>query len=483
MSVWLPRVQPELDPPDHVVPVPPTAIHVGWRRALKIDWRLDAVLVRGTWGTEVCYLPAVVASPLVHFPMDEARVCQEFDRWAKAVAASRRNPLDSTPVPALDDLLLRPLTGPTRRSEPVAATRELWDNRRSILALATELHHTLDADEGEAPELEVLIGDYPFVVVTLPSDKRPWDVNRAHMPPSKADSLDRVRKPSRRGRPRGVKLPHLAAELHALLRDARSLQSARWRELADQGGPLKARWAVQTALDLGRTDPGPEVTEVRRWLDSLELDEDGDRKAAGARALDQYVTNRQYQLRHGRHIRRGLSGVRRIVPYICPDLSVFPRTFKPAVIESREHRDAVLIDWIRSVAFARMMLAVSGKQPGTLTMRSSDGSLDAFLRERGLPFSRQRVTFEPANEDYRGVVAMVPGAQPCEAVSMDITGFGDDAEEPLAEWIGDALPDDFELVSLLDGGPVALDVSQGRDLLLTLDTGPPPAHPAESDPG
>lgn len=465
MSAWLPGIQPELDPPSSVVPMPSSAIHLGWRRALEVDWRLDAVLARVQTDEGECHLPAVVVSPLLHYALDEARACAEFERWKKAATTTRRDPMNSAAVPALDDVLLRPLTGPIRRNQPIEATSDLWDNRAALLEQADALLRGLEAQHPDDWDIEELLVDYPFVTLTLPSAKRLWDPKRWLVPPSKADSLDRVLPPSSLGPVRKVKLPHLAADLHAVLPDARTLQVARWRELSDRFGPLKARWAIETALNLCETSASPEVMEVDDWLEGVRLGEDGDRLAAGARALSQFISNRKVQLRQGRSRGNGLREARRIVPYVCPDLTVYPQQLTAEQLDSVEERDQALVDWIRSTACVRMMAAVSGRVPETLTMRSSDGTLATYLADRGLPFTRQRVTFDPGNPHYRGAVAMVPGAQPGGAVTVDITGFGDQPEVHLEATLREARPDDAMRVSQIARGEVAMTIAEGAALL------------------
>jgi len=465
MSAWLTGIQPELDPPSSVVPLPSSAIHLGWRRALKVDWRLDAVLVRVTTEVGEDYLPAVVVSPLVHYALDEARVCAEFDQWKEAVTTARRDPMNSAAVPALDDVLLRPLTGPIRRSQPIEATSDLWNHRNAIVEQAAALLHGLHVHDNDDWDIEELLVDYPFVTLTLPSEKRLWDPKRWLVPPSKADSLDRVLPPRSLGPTRKVKLPHLAADLHAVLPDARTLQSARWGQLSGLHGPLKARWAIETALDLGDPTARLEVMEVENWLDGVKIGEDGDWLAAGARVLYRYISNRKVQLRQGRSKGKGMREVRRIVPYVCPDLSVKPRRLTTEALASVEDRDQALVDWIRSTAFVRMMAAVSGQVPETLTMRSSDGSLGTILAERGLPFTRQRLTFDTGNPHYRGAVAMVPGAQPGGAVTVDIAGFGHDPEEHLEATLGDSQPDQAKRLTQIGEGEVAMTLAEGAALL------------------
>jgi len=465
MPDWLPGIQPELHPPSSVVPVPSSAIHLGWRRALEVDWRIDAVLVGATTEVGERHLPAVVVSPLVHYALDEARACAEFERWKEDATTARRDPLNSGAVPALDDVLMRPLIGPVRRSQPIEATSDLWDHRTAIVEQAEALLHGLHVHDSDDWDIEELLVDYPFVTLTLPSAKRLWDPKRWRVPPSKADSLDRVLPPSSLGPARRVKLPHLAVDLHAVLPDARTLQSARWRQLSDRYGPLKARWAIETALDLGDPTEPPEVMEVENWLNGVKVGEDGDRLAAGARALSRFISNRKVQLRQGRSKGKGMREVRRIVAYVCPDLSVFPRQLTAEELESAQARDQTLVDWIRSTAFVRMMAAVSAREPETLTMRSSDGTLATFLAERGLPFTRQRLTFDTGNPHYRGAVAMVPGAQPRGAVTVDITGFGHAARQEQLARLGSARPDRQQRLTQVNKGEVAMTIAEGAALL------------------
>lgn len=465
MSAWLTGIQPELNPPSSVVPLPSSAIHLGWRRSLEVDWRLDAVLVRATTEVGEDYLPAVVVSPLVHYALDEARVCGEFDQWKEAVTTARRDPMNSAPLPALDDVLLRPLTGPIRRSQPIEATTELWDHRNAIVEQAEALLQGLHVHDSDDWDIEELLVDYPFVTLTLSSDKRLWDPKRWLVPPSKADSLDRVLPLRSLGPTRKVKLPHLAAELHAVLPDARTLQSAAWRRHTGVHGPLKSIWAIKTALNPSDRSWRAEVMEVKDWLKRVKLGEDGDRLAAGARGLERYISNRKVQLRQGRSRGNGMREVRRIVPYVCPDLSVFPRRFTTEALDTVEEGDQALVDWIRTTAFVRMMAAVSGREPETLAMRSTDGTLGTFLAERGLPFTRQRLTFDTGNPHYRGAVAMVPGAQPGGAVTVDITGFGADPEEQLEATLGQARPDQAKRLTHIGEGEVAMTLAEGGAVL------------------
>ena len=439
--MWLPLVT-ETDPPAAVRPVPRTAVFIGWLRSLGIDWRIDAVLAHAqasVGGSE--FVPSVVVQPLLRLPLDVQHIRARYRAWEETVVGSRRIVASArdAPVPALAEVLLRPLTGPTRVCDPVAATDDYWSQTQRLIDQAEELKRRVPgAESGES-----LLRDYPFVIAAMNYPKRQWDRLDPLRKPTSVDSVDRITdlRAPRLGQPTHHLVPHLAAEILRGLPDGRSTRSTGRNAAAQTLGPLKPRWAIKVALDLDSILPlQPEVRTLREWVDTAAngAADNEVRVERAAAKLPKYLENREWQVAHGRRVSTGTYMPRLIEPFILPDIGVMLQPQLHGLVSTDlALQNELLLEWIRDDRFERMMEIVSGKRIDVITTRASDGTLEALLAERFLELQRLRMRFSPSNPSYRGALAMDTRAIAGEEVDVEMTGFGS-TDDVFQSWLGAA---------------------------------------------
>ncbi len=454
---WQPIVT-EWPRPQDIQLAMPSAIQLGWMTTLEggpaaraagagVTWRIDLVLggmsIPGETPDHRHHgVACLLLRPLVGPALDQARLAQAYRAWHKAKLSAWEQGKDSQPDAGrarLADLILSPPTGPTLSCEPQqdeqAAWRtvtEAWDEVEQYQAAALN-------SEGPSKPTSTLLRDQPYLLAYEDTPERLWDPEQYQVKPtmdSCADLVPTIEPQTGRGRPRSfAPVATTMAIIDALVGLGDDAPRARLEP--EEGHPvdMRALFAMELVLDdrsVGRSE--------RDWLESWLLG--GHERAITPADLRRRSTDLRKKLENWNTARKtgrrdtslGATEVRKILPTLIFDRSVFLKPWGDDGSNPWEDTDTTLVDWLRSPRVEELMDIVTGRRRDRLSMACIPGDFHSFMENRGLPFHRVRVRFEPQDDGYRGAVAMKPGAQPGEVVEIDLTGFAETPDELRWRW-------------------------------------------------
>ena len=454
---WL-ICHPEADAPAQLRPVLRGTIPLGWMLPLSgtkgknqgrtlLWWRLDLALCASptTEGrtSSPLYVPGIVLRPLDRFAWDVAGARRCYDQWRAGIVRARNVPEASAMmVPGLDEVLLRPLSGPFRTCEPIPAGNACWGVVRDLLdRLILQL---VDLDDPGTTDAAVrrLVRDCPWLPACLPREKRYWDPRRPWVAPDRVDGaalVEDIPRAAARGRPRGATPPDLAMDLARILGHGNALRVGVTEDDERLLGPPKLRFALETACAFRDEHPLPEVIDVRSWLV-------GKRAEVNRSALleeratecGRRLQNWTQRVVHGRHeTGHAADQVRLITPQLVPDLSVHPRKLAIPDDVWVEWSDRLLLDWLRGNRLVRLLDIVTGHRLDRLRFFPQGATWAQFRASRSERFWRVVERFEPDDLGYRGAVAMIPGAQPGGIIELVFAGFGPSPQDLRTGWLGE----------------------------------------------
>ncbi len=389
----------------------------------------------------------VILQPLLGPALDHARLSEAYQRWyeAKLEAWARQNAGPTADAfTHLDELLLVPPAGPSHRAEPLDEARA-WKTVAEAWGQVEDFQRAAEASDEPHRSSVQLLQDHPYLLAYQETPQRLWEPQAHLVKPTMDSGIDRVQifqAPTDDGRPRSFETKNLSMAITEALVDSVGRQMR-----AEKPGPdgvktdMRALFALELVLNTSDDRYRRARDRVHRWLLG------GNERAATpadlrrrSKALRKKMKNTEDFARGGRrNTPVGAREVRKIVPTLIFDRSVFLKPNGDDGCDPLADTDATLVDWLRSPRVEELMAIVTGHRRDQLDMACIPGGFDDFMRLRGLPFHRVRVRFEPQDEGYRAAVGMLPGTQPGEAVEVDLTGFAEDPDDLLWRWFGSPL--------------------------------------------
>ncbi len=456
---WQPIVTEWPRPPGIALSMP-SAIPLAWMTTLEggpaakaggagITWQIDLVLgfmaIPGETAPGQSHgVACLLLRPLLGPALDGARLAESYCAWHQDKRTAWLRHEDGPPAAGycdLTELVLTPTTGPALACMPVHDELAAW---RTVSEAWDETERYRAASRGSAsPTTPVskLLQDQPYMLAFEDTPQQLWDSENPENKPtadSCADLVPAIEPPTGRGRPRSfAPMVTAMATTDALIALDGDRPQAHIEAHDGRLVDMRALFAMELVLQdtsmgtgdrdrlaswlLGGHDRPPTAADLRRRSRDLR------------KKLDFWHTARKTGRRD---TTVGANEIRKIVPTIIFDRSMFLKPLGDDGADPLEDTDATLVDWLRSPRVEELMDIVTGRRRHLLTMRCTTGGFDGFMEKRVLPFHRTRVLFRPEDEGYRGAVAMIPGAQIGAPAVLDLTGFAEGPEDLLPRWLG-----------------------------------------------
>ena len=456
---WQPIVTEWPRPPGIALTMP-SAIHLGWMTTLEggpkdrakgagITWRIDLVLgfmaIPGETPAGSSHgVACLLLRPLIGPALDLTQLGAAYRAWHKAKHAAWERGEDGpsvTTTASLAELLLEPPTGPSLTCESTQDEQATW---RTVTEAWEEADRyraaAIESDEATRP-MSKLLQDLPYLLAFEDRPQHLWDPAHPHAKPTMDSCAERVpalEPATGRGRPRSFAPMNTAMAItDALVHLEDDAPPAELEAYDERLVDMRALFALELVLEDETTDT-IEQARTHNWLlgghERSHTPADLRRRSMDLRKkLDNWHTACTTGRRDSTV---GAYEVRKIVPTLIFDRSVFLKPSGPGDPDPLENIDAVLVDWLRSPRVEELMDIVTGRRRHLLNMRCTPGGFDGFMAQRGLPFHRTKVIFRPDEDGYRGAVAMTPGAQPGEPLVLDLTGFAKDPDELIRRCLG-----------------------------------------------
>ncbi len=459
---WQPLVTEWPRPPGIALAMS-SAIPLGWVTTLEggpaaraggsgVTWWIDLVLgfmaIPGeTSKGESHGVACLLMRPMLGPALDRGRLAVVYRAWHEAKEKSRRKGEDG-PAPTtricLQGLVLTPLYGPPLACGPLEDEQAAWQVVTSAWDEAERFEAAALQGEGPSRPAETLLRDQPALLAYQDTPQQLWDPARSHDKPSTDSSAELVpviEPPTGRGRPRSFAPMNMAMAItDALIELAVDGPPAEVETHDGRQVDMRALFALELVLHDDSVEP-----EDRQRLESWLLG--GHKRAWTAddlrrrsRDLRKKLDNWHTARKTGRRAASvGANEVRKIVPTLIFDRAVFLKPIADDGTDPLEDTDATLVDWLRSPRVEELVDVLTGRRREKLAMACCPDRFDSFLEQRGLPFHRIKLLFNPEDEGYRGAVAMLPGAQPGAPVICELTGFAEDADALTTRLLGELL--------------------------------------------
>jgi len=406
-------------------------------------------------------IACVLLRPLVGPALDHARLCAAYEAWhsAKTTAWARG---DDGPTAdrftSLSAVLLEPHAGPANRAERFDA-QESWKTVTDAWQQVEDFQAAAACNDAPHRSAVQLLQDHPYLLAYQDTPQRLWDPDQRLVKPSTDSGLDRVRlpqAPAEGGRPRSFDANNLSMAItDCLVTTVGRKLRAEQEDFDGVRVDMRAVFALELVLHGGDRTHRVARERVHRWILG------GNERAATAADLRRRSRALRTKLKYVRNVARGgrsntpagAREVRKVVPTLIFDRSVFLKPWGDDGTDPRADTDATLVDWLRSPRVEELMDIVTGRRKDMLQMACVHGSFADFMGQRGLPFHRLHVRFEPGEDGYRRSVAMLPEAQPGAPVVLDLTGFAEDPDELRWRWFGEPMGEVLSIRTVQAGQP------------------------------